>query len=142
MKKNLAKKVMLSILAGAVLMSSSVVWGANAPTNWVSVSYGGIRPDFYHPGTSGSNIISSGEYNVVLAGVAIVGNSGDASSLKAATGGNLIIKGGKFSGKAVYGGAIYTSQLSTFNNSISNSFGVQDKGLFVTEQVSTAVIVI
>ena len=44
--------------------------------------------------------------------------------------------------KAVYGGAIYTSQLSTFNNSISNSFGVQDKGLFVTEQVSTAVIVI
>ena len=28
MKKNLAKKVTLSILAGAVLMSSSVVWAA------------------------------------------------------------------------------------------------------------------
>ena len=33
MKKSLAKKVTLSILAGAVLMSSSVVWAA-APSGW------------------------------------------------------------------------------------------------------------
>ena len=38
MKKNLAKKVTLSILAGAVLMSSSVVWAAQAPES---------KPKFY-----------------------------------------------------------------------------------------------
>ena len=144
MKKNLAKKVMLSILAGAVLMSSSVVWGANAPTNWVSVSYGSILPVFYHPGTSGSNIISSGEYNVVLAGVAIVGNSGDASSLKAATGGNLIIKGGKFSGKAVYGGAgVYeTSMAGQEYAKVNNNTITIDGGSFEPAYISQGMQII
>ena len=42
MKKNLAKKVTLSILAGAVLMSSGVVWAANNPdvTGWTKNSDG------------------------------------------------------------------------------------------------------
>jgi len=144
MKKNLAKKVTLSILAGAVLMSSSVVWGANAPTNWVSVSYGSILPAFYHPGTSGSNIISSGEYNVVLAGVAIVGNSGDASSLKAATGGNLIIKGGNFSGKAVYGGAgVYeTSMAGQEYAKVNNNTITIDGGSFEPAYISQGMQII
>ena len=51
MKKNLAKKVTLSILAGAVLMSSSVVWAARVPGSdpgsepkyWREYSVGYVR---------------------------------------------------------------------------------------------------
>ncbi len=40
MKKNLAKKVTLSILAGAVLMSSSVAFAVKAPEYWIDIDGG------------------------------------------------------------------------------------------------------
>ena len=40
MKKNLAKKVTLSILAGAVLMSSSVAYAVKAPDYWIDIEGG------------------------------------------------------------------------------------------------------
>ena len=95
MKKNLAKKVTLSILAGAVLMSSSVVWAATAPSGWKDSSVGGI----YIPetGTEGS-VSVDGTYDVSLAGVAK--GAGDATS------GKVTISGGTFYGY-VYGGITY-----------------------------------
>ncbi|MBQ5624243.1 MAG: autotransporter outer membrane beta-barrel domain-containing protein, partial [Phascolarctobacterium sp.] len=96
MKKNLAKKVTLSILAGAVLMSSSVVWAAvTTPPNpadddWV---YDGVN--IWH--TFGDEIqLSTGtdknftsDYSSTNAGVA--------------TGGKVIISDGTFTGD-IYGG--------------------------------------
>ena len=101
MKKNLAKKVTLSILAGAVLMSSSVVWAAT-PTGWEEISIGVLPNKLYQPGQHGGHPIDSGDYDVALAGVVRKGNSQESAS-----NGNLIINGGTFSGFAVCGGSGY-----------------------------------
>lgn len=109
MKKNLAKKVTLSILAGAVLMSSSVVWAATAPSGWKDSSVGGI----YIPetGTEGS-VSVDGTYDVSLAGVAK--GTGDA------TDGKVTISGGTFS-KSIIGG--YSSSGNADDNTVTISGG-------------------
>ena len=63
MKKNLAKKVTLSILAGAVLMSSSVAWAVEVnvtPSGNELVLYDPYSMSMYVPSTKESKIISSG----------------------------------------------------------------------------------
>ena len=62
MKKNLAKKVTLSILAGAVLMSSSVVWAASV---FVTQSEGGTDSFYLGFKESGSTAIQ-GDYNFAV----------------------------------------------------------------------------
>ena len=111
MKKNLAKKVTLSILAGAVLMSSSVVWAAGVTVDVVPPGDGcvgistNIDPDdfeLYAPGTSSvpsaSNntvTISSGSVNSYFAGG--YSSSGDAID-------NIVtIIGGEFGDISIYG---------------------------------------
>ncbi len=103
MKKNLAKKVMLSILVGTVLMSSSVVWAAAYPDGWEKISIGVLPNELYQPGQQGVHPINNGYYDVALAGVVRKGNSQQES----ASNGNLIINGGTFSGFAVCGGSGY-----------------------------------
>lgn len=111
MKKSLARKITLSILAGAVLMSSSVVWAASAtgiPTDgsngWVGINMDLDPNDFelYAPGTSSapsaSNntvTISSGSVNSNFAGG--YSSSGDATD-------NIVtIIGGEFGDISIYG---------------------------------------
>ena len=93
MKKSLAKKITLSILAGAVLMSSSVVW-ADALSGWkVSEEVSSI----YIPETGAEGTISDGStYSVDISGVAEDNN--DASV------GKVTISGGTFGSGHVYGG--------------------------------------
>ena len=74
MKKNLAKKVTLSILAGAVLMSSSVVWAREITVDvapgysvdgWIKVQLdSNSANDEYAPGTNG--ILSASDNTVNL----------------------------------------------------------------------------
>ncbi len=73
MKKNLAKKVTLSVLAGAVLMSSSVVWAGvtvdvapgSSVDGWIKVQLdSNSANDEYAPGTNG--ILSASDNTVNL----------------------------------------------------------------------------
>ena len=84
MKKNLAKKVTLSILAGAVLMSSSVVWAADVTGNIVDVT--STQSDLVY----GANIrggTDSATYNTVKV-------SGDSTVLNSTVYGAYIWKDG------------------------------------------------
>ena len=84
MKKNLAKKVTLSILAGAVLMSSSVVWAADVTGNIVDVTSTQSDPVY------GANIrggTDSATYNTVKV-------SGDSTVLNSSVYGAYIWKDG------------------------------------------------
>ncbi len=62
MKKNLAKKITMSILAGAMLMSSSVVWAGsnitNSATGSGAIAIGGGSG--YSPTANGSNAVAIG----------------------------------------------------------------------------------
>ena len=97
MKKNLAKKVTLSILAGAVLMSSSVVWAADITDGgkllWKEDTYviGYVRDTVNNP----DGTVPDGTYSKSFYGV--YNNSGNA------TDGKITISGGEFGGDA-YGG--------------------------------------
>ena len=89
MKKSLARKITLSILAGAVLMSSSVVWAA-VPSGWKDSGVAlGASYYIYIPVTGKEGSVSvGGTYDVILAGVA-EGTGG-------ATGGKVTITDGNF----------------------------------------------
>ena len=111
MKKNLAKKVTLSILAGAVLMSSSVVWAADiinvAPPDtggkWVSVGSGPYAPAYDNssaPSASNNKVVFTNGFpetvNVYFAGG--YSDSGDVES------NTVTISGGEFEIVDIYGG--------------------------------------
>ncbi len=106
MKKNLAKKVTLSILAGAVLMSSGVVWAANNPdvTGWTKNS-----SEYVWNGTTGGAL--NGEFggNGNVFTYAIYGAKGDSSA--GVSGGRVTINSGTFSNSGgsvdIYGGYSY-----------------------------------
>ena len=107
MKKSLARKITLSILAGAVLMSSSVVWAATAPSGWIS-RYDGSN-DYYTPPSATEGVISSGgTYDVRLAGT--FSSTGDV------TGGKITITGGTFDNPYVSGG--YTTDGNAIGNEV------------------------
>ena len=131
MKKNLAKKITLSILAGAVLMSSSVVWAATVttpPTNGTEWEEN-LSPNIWHTrgveielnagtdkdfasafnsngdATGGKVTISGGEFNAdyqqIYGGYS---GSGDVGGETADKGNKVTISGGEFEKTIVYGG--------------------------------------
>ena len=63
MKKNLAKKITLSILAGAVLMSSSVVWAGSV---FVTQPEGGGTDSFYLGFKESGSTAIQGDYNFAV----------------------------------------------------------------------------
>ena len=112
MKKNLAKKVTLSILAGAVLMSSSVVWAADVTGNIVVVTSTQSDPVY-------GAYIGEGSGNATYNTVKVSGNGAVINSnLKGAyipsyTGGDATnnaveISGGTLKSGKVYGGETYS----------------------------------
>ena len=145
MKKNLAKKITLSILAGAVLMSTSNVWAAvTTPPpgdGWTRVS-GSL---LYH--ANGKEILLSTN----ISGLPITsayGNGADATGGKVTiTGGSVItwiygglghgtgtakqntvtISDGDFTGK-IYGG--YSHESNATNNTVTISGGIFSKYIY------------
>jgi len=93
MKKSLARKITLSILAGAVLMSSNVVWAAEDIKNGDDVIWGYFSYDggFYlrEPSNNLDGVVPDGAYNENFYG-AFGFNGTDA------TGGKVTINGGTF----------------------------------------------
>lgn len=141
MKKNLAKKVTLSILAGAVLMSSSVVWAADITDGtkvlWTDETYGYLRNETLNPDGTVPNgdynkrfygAYESGNNNVIHGKVKITGGSvsgynirvyGGHSSSGDATDNEVTITGGTFgatgSNIAIYGGNSNADGVATRN---------------------------
>ena len=83
MKKSLAKKITLSILAGAMLMTNSVAWaevivGVDNPGAYTNNSYSGSL--YVGPGGGGGNIKSANSiiigYNAVVGGLQSITNDG------------------------------------------------------------------
>ncbi|MBR5487124.1 MAG: YadA-like family protein [Phascolarctobacterium sp.] len=83
MKKSLAKKITLSILAGAMLMTSSVAWaedivGVDSPGVYTNNSYSGSL--YVGPGGGGGNIESANSiiigYDAGVGGVSTITNDG------------------------------------------------------------------
>ena len=93
MKKNLAKKITLSILAGAILLSSNVVWAAEDIKNGDDIIWGYFSYDggFYlrEPSNNLDGVVPDGTYNENFYG-AFGFNGTDA------TGGKVTINGGTF----------------------------------------------
>ena len=119
MKKNLAKMIMLSILTGTVLMSSSVVWAAEAVTTppavngkdgWVFVDFGG-GSGVWH--TNGKEIKLNSHGNFVPM---ITSAYGDTSTVAQ---GKVTINGGEFSN--VYGG--YSNSSDAISNKVNFTGG-------------------
>ncbi len=124
MKKSLAKKVTLSILAGAVLMSSSVVWARDiidvAPggsgDKWVSVGFGSV----YVPKDGNPSAPSASNNKVVFnSGFSETVNvhfAGGYSNSGAVEKNTITIDGGTFDldDKTIYGGLVenYTANAS------------------------------
>ena len=101
MKKNLAKKVTLSILAGAVLMSSSVVWAAehiyvDGKMHWEMVDGYYVR----HATHNSDGIVPGGTYSS-----AFFNGAYDASA--DVSGGKVTISDGTTVNGGVYGGYSY-----------------------------------
>ena len=107
MKKNLAKKVTLSILAGAVLMSSSVVWAGVVTEPPITSGENGwsVLDGVWH--TNGKEIVLDRNFSIFYP--TITSAYGDTSI---AAQGKVTITGGTF--VDVYGG------YSKSNNAISN----------------------
>ena len=117
MKKSLAKKITLSILTGAILFSSNVVW-ADAPSGW---KVSGEVSSIYIPETGAEGTISDGgTYSVDISGVAEDNN--DASV------GKVTISGGTFESSYVYGGYSVSGLVS--ENVVKISGGTFD-GVYV-----------
>ena len=103
MKKNLAKKVTLSILAGAVLLSSGVANGATVTStpgtspDWkVAISGYTENLDLWH--ADGNDVeLSAGSSNHFTGGFANSGNVEDC---------NVTLNGGNFFGLTVFGGYV------------------------------------
>ena len=83
MKKSLAKKITLSILAGAMLMTSSVAWaedivGVDSPGVYTNNGYSGSL--YVGPGGGGGNIKSANSiiigYNAGVGGLQSITNDG------------------------------------------------------------------
>ena len=110
MKKNLAKKITLSILAGAVLFSTSSVWAA---VTTPPPGDGWTKASLYH--TNGVEIkLSTGtDKNIASAFV-------DSLSAGNATGGKVTISGGNFTG-TIYGGRSWSGNAT--NNTVTISGG-------------------
>jgi len=108
MKKNLAKKITLSILAGAVLMSSSVVWAENitnfAPpdSGWVGIDMDSDPNDFelYAPGTNSAPSASNNKvvFNDSFIGTVNVDFAGGFSDSGDVEKNTVTISGGTFAG--------------------------------------------
>jgi len=141
MKKSLAKKITLSILAGAVLMSSSVVWAA-VPSGWnevIDVGYvrdsstnadgtvpvGNHEKRFYGAYDSGNNNVTHGK--VKITGGSVSGHNirvyGGHSSSGDATDNEVTITGGTVGTSehkiAIYGG--YSSDCAATGNKVDIS---------------------
>ena len=141
MKKSLAKKITLSILAGAVLMSSSVVWAA-VPSGWnevIDVGYvrdsstnadgtvpvGNHEKRFYGAYDSGNNNVTHGK--VKITGGSVSGYNirvyGGHSSSGDATDNEVTITGGTVGTSehkiAIYGG--YSSDCAATGNKVDIS---------------------
>jgi len=118
MKKSLARKITLSILASAVLMSSSVVWATpvtQAPdvgvSGWTEVTVG--IDTIWH--TSGEEI---------QFGTGISTNKNFASAFNSngdATGGKVTISGGAFNNTYIFGGLANGGNGSANSNEVSIS---------------------
>lgn len=106
MKKNLAKKITLSILAGAVLMSNSIAWAAKNPElrGWEKSSNMWNVSQYKWLGSTGG--APNGEVNG--AGHTFDGSFyGVYETGKDAEGGKVTINGGTFSGRSlIYGGYV------------------------------------
>ncbi len=125
MKKNLAKKVTLSILAGAALMSSSVVWAA-APTGWTE---DGV---IYVRNSDNVNGIVPGGPSVVYESKDFTGKYGKNIDVN---GGIVTIDGGTFNGH-IYGGWLNETNSGT----CSNNKVIIKSGNFNTKKPSGTII--
>lgn len=132
MKKSLAKKITLSILAGAVLMSSSVVWAAEKAENisvdgqvyWdYTTGIGYVRNATNNP----DGTVPDGTYSEIFYGA-----RGEASA--AVTNGKVTIQFGAFN-SSIYGGYSYYGSVSNntvtikggiFNGDISGGYSVKN----------------
>jgi hypothetical protein len=111
MKKNLAKKVTLSILAGTVLMSSSVVWAAD------DISVDGKVYWTYDSSVSGYlRDVDNNPDGTVPEGTYYEFFYGARESSTAVKNGKVTIKAGAFD-KSVYGG--YSDSGNVSNNTVT-----------------------
>ena len=106
MKKNLAKKVTLSILAGAVLMSSSVVWAedhiyVDGNMHWEMVDGYYVRHATHNP----NGTVPAGEYDRDFLGVGAYDASADVSGGKVTISDGTTVNGGVFGGYSYDGNA-------------------------------------
>ncbi len=117
MKKNLAKKVTLSILAGAVLMSSSVVWAAEVNGAPPGTGWDVFKTDYYAP-TDGRGV-SAFDNNITISDDSSVCNfAGGYSDRSDVYNNKMTISGsGQFEGE-IYGGYA-TANVGVYDNHIT-----------------------
>lgn len=122
-KRNLARKILMSVLTGAVLMSSNVVW-ADTPNGWQQINFSTYIP------LNGTGVINE---DGIFEG-AFVGKVGPGDI----TGGEVIVEKGNFKGKHVSyaevsedaSGMIYGAEANTgsaFENEVLINGGVFEK---------------
>ena len=129
MKKSVARKIMLSVLTGTVLMSSNVVWAeevssANSNGNKVVVDndyinlYGDIFGGYTETGTANENEV------IVLGGTFANGVYGGYARFGTANENKITIEDGTIK-RSIYGGRSTDSasnNLITINGGITKSF--------------------
>ena len=130
MKKNLAKKVTLSILTGAVLMSSSVVWaGVNVSTAPPTGSWDAFFTYYYAPADNRG--VSAFGNTITISGDSSVCNfaGGYSASSNVYDNNMTISNGGKFDGE-IYGGYATATDVEVFNNHITINGGTFDGRIY------------
>ena len=127
MKKNLAKKIVLGLLTGAVLMSSSVAWaGLSIGPNTTLSNNGSDGNISVDNGIAiGTNCYAKGDYNIVIGF-----NNSTSGSVQVATGEDNIVVGrgseaGNYGNNGSFSGAIAIGSESKANgtNSIALGYG-------------------
>ena len=127
MKKNLAKKIVLGLLTGAVLMSSSVAWaGLSIGPNTDLSDNGSDGNTSADNGIAiGTNCYAKGDYNIVIGF-----NNSTSGSVQVATGKDNIVVGrgseaGNYGNNGSFSGAIAIGSESKANgtNSIALGYG-------------------
>ena len=118
MKKSLARKITLSILAGAVLMSSSVVWAATDP-DVVGWTKNDVNDAYIWKGVSGG--APNGEVNKPSDKFTYDFFGAYDDSNNGATGGKVTINGGTFVDTEVYGGYVESDTVDASDNKVEIS---------------------
>ena len=136
MKKSLARKITLSILAGAVLMSSSVVWAgvtvdvAPPGSGWIGIDVdSNTSIDIYAPQNSYNSTASYSHNEVTLSTGANYSFAGGYSETGYDPRGNniKISSGGTFNG-FIYGG--YATQGGAFSNTVVIEGGIFNGNIY------------